>query len=381
MAAATAAASGTTTWRTTAASTTPQPRRTKRSRPGRTRATFVSPAAGEAATSTSSSTTPQRTTPTATPRTWPAGAAKVLGSRLISAVKTPYLPDGRIDLDTYDVLVAAQEAAGVEGLIVGGTTGEGQLMAWDEQVVLIAHTVRSFPRLAVIGNTGSNATREALHATEQGFAVGMDASLQINPYYGKTSEAGLKAHFGAVLGVGPGIVYNVPGRTCQDLPASLMRDLAGAHPDTLLGVKECAGNNRIATLSSAVPAVWSGNDDQSHDARWDHGAKGVISVTSNLVPGLMRRLMHDGPDSALAESLLPLIDWLFSVPSPIPLNTALAMLDMCRPVFRLPYVPLDKPKREEFVRIADQLGRHHFLQGPRGLRLLEDEDFTVVARY
>ena len=92
--------------------------------------------------------------------------------------------------------------------------GEGQLMSWDEHVMLIAHTVNSFgSKLQVIGNTGSNSTREALHATEQGFAVGMDAALQINPYYGKTSLDGLIAHFSAVLDEGPTIIYNVPSRT------------------------------------------------------------------------------------------------------------------------------------------------------------------------
>ena len=102
-------------------------------------------------------------------------------------------------------------------MVIGGTTGEGQLMGWDEHVMLIAHTVNAFggssrsssgngkekeKGLLVVGNTGSNATREALHATEQGFAVGMDCSLQINPYYGKTSAAGLLRHFGAALSEG-----------------------------------------------------------------------------------------------------------------------------------------------------------------------------------
>ena len=87
-------------------------------------------------------------------------------------------------------------------------------MSWDEHIMLIAHTVNSFgSKLQVIGNTGSNSTREALHATEQGFAVGMDAALQINPYYGKTSLDGLIAHFSAVLDEGPTIIYNVPSRT------------------------------------------------------------------------------------------------------------------------------------------------------------------------
>ena len=116
--------------------------------------------------------------------------------RLVTAIKTPYLPDGRFDLESYDELVHHQVQSGAQGLIVGGTTGEGHLMSWDEHIMLIAHTVNCFgDRIKVFGNTGSNSTREAMHATEQGFAVGMHAALHINPYYGKTSKAGLLAHF------------------------------------------------------------------------------------------------------------------------------------------------------------------------------------------
>ena len=109
---------------------------------------------------------------------------------------------------------------------------------------LIAHTVNAFGRdLLVIGNTGSNATREAVHATEQGFNVGMHAALQINPYYGKTSHSGLLNHFRAVLAEGPGILYNVPGRTGQDIPDDIVHELS-AHAN-FLGIKECTGNQRI----------------------------------------------------------------------------------------------------------------------------------------
>lgn len=102
----------------------------------------------------------------------------------------------------------------------------------------------------VVGNTGSNSTGEALHATEQGFAVGMHAALQINPYYGKTSKAGLKAHFDAVLREGPAIIYNVPGRTGQDIPDDIVQGMA-SHPN-FLGMKECTGNERIGKYTKQV---------------------------------------------------------------------------------------------------------------------------------
>jgi 4-hydroxy-tetrahydrodipicolinate synthase len=202
----------------------------------------------------------------------------------------------------------------------------------------------------------------------------MDAALHINPYYGKTSRDGLIYHFQAVLDYGPVIAYNVPGRTGQDISDDVIFELAG-HPN-FAGVKECTGNERIARYTGRGVTCWSGNDDEAHDARYAAGAVGVISVTSNVVPGLMRRLMFDGADAALNDKLQPLMGWLFAQPNPIGagcaqlcvllcvcvlthvcvvfapcvcvcacvcavsgLNTALAMLGAAPPVFRLPYSP------------------------------------------
>ncbi|CAI9102169.1 OLC1v1000393C1 [Oldenlandia corymbosa var. corymbosa] len=299
--------------------------------------------------------------------------------KLITAIKTPYLPDGRFDLEAYDSLVNMQIENGVEGVIVGGTTGEGQLMSWDEHIMLIGHTVNCFGgSIKVIGNTGSNSTREAIHASEQGFAVGMHGALHINPYYGKTSIEGMIAHFDSVLHMGPTIIYNVPSRTGQDIPPSVIFALA-KNPN-LAGIKECVGNDRVEQYTSKGIVVWSGNDDQCHDSRWDFDAVGVISVTSNLVPGLMRELMFSGKNPALNAKLMPLIEWLFKEPNPIGLNTALAQLGVARPVFRLPYVPLPLAKRVEFVNIVNEIGRQHFV-GEKDVQVLDDDDFILVDRY
>lgn len=202
-------------------------------------------------------------------------------------------------------------------MIVGGTTGEGHLMSWDEHIMLIAHTVNQFGRdIKVVGNTGSNSTREAIHATEQGFAVGMHAALQINPYYGKTSMTGLKEHFKAVLEEGPAIIYNVPGRTSQDIPDDVIMGIA-AHPN-FLGVKECTGNDRIKAYADRGVTCWSGNDDEAHEGRHCYNSQGVISVTSNLIPGLFNSLMHTRDDK-MNESLQDLMSWLFCEPNPISL--------------------------------------------------------------
>jgi len=301
----------------------------------------------------------------------------VRASRLITAIKTPYLPDGRIDLASYDAHVAAQIAAGVDGVVVGGTTGEGQLMSWDEHVMLIAHTVNVFgSSLVVVGNTGSNSTREALHATEQGFAVGMHCALTINPYYGRTSAAGAERHLEACLDVGPAIVYNVPGRTGQDLGAASSLRLA-QHPN-FVGMKECAGNGRIAELSAAGVTCWSGNDDEFHAGMWHgSGGAGVISVTSNLVPGLFRRLC-DGRDDALAQDLLPMTGWLFHEPNPIPVNTAMAMCGLSSGVFRAPYVPCTAAERARGAELLRPWVEGGHVPGADAVRAMRDDEFTVL---
>ena len=355
---------------------------------------------------------------------------EVKATRLITAIKTPYLPDGKVDLAMYDALVEKQIAAGIGGLIVGGTTGEGQLMSWDEHIMLIAHTAKLYgDNLCIVGNTGSNSTREAVHATSQGFAVGaaslplnrprffscltplakstprknifpracfsltlsnrrsirsffsfagMDAALQINPYYGKTSRAGLLSHFNAVLPYGPTIVYNVPARTSQDITPELMLELA-AH-ENFAGVKECEGNERIKGYTEKGVTCWTGNDDEAHDARFDAGAVGVISVTSNIVPGLMSEMIcGDKPNPELRDRLLPLMNWLFAEPNPIGLNTMLAMLDCAEPVFRLPYHPYDEALREKGAAIVKAIGLEH-TPGNKVLNL-KDDDFTMLDHW
>lgn len=295
-------------------------------------------------------------------------------ARLLTAIKTPYTQSGKLDIKAFDQLVEKQVASGVEGLVVGGTTGEGHLMSWDEHLMLIAHAVNFFgDRIIIIGNTGSNNTREAMHATEQGFAIGMHAALQINPYYGRTSKAGLEAHFGKLLDLGPALIYNVPGRTGQDIEPEVMEELA--KHQNFIGVKECAGPERIAAYAKKGIRSWSGNDNECFESRHRYGAQGVISVASNLFPGLMRQLMdEDNPD--LNKKLTPMMDWLFSEPNPIPLNTALAMTGAALPTFRLPYAPLGAEEREQGLAMMQEIGLSH-LVGDR-LEVMNDSDFTLI---
>jgi 4-hydroxy-tetrahydrodipicolinate synthase len=206
----------------------------------------------------------------------------------------------------------------------------------------------------------------------------MDAALHINPYYGKTSMKGLVAHYNSLLPIGPLIIYNVPARTNQDIPPSVVEILAQNH--NFVGIKETMGSERVKMYTDKGIVVWGVDGSVVHEARWDCGAVGVQSVASNLVPGLMRELMFEGKNPTLNSKLMPLFDWLFIEPSPIALNTALAQLGVIKPVFRLPYVPLSMEQRVGFVNLVKKMGRQQFV-GEKEVQVLEDDDFIIVDRY
>lgn len=144
-------------------------------------------------------------------------------------------------------------------------------------------------------------------------------------------------------------------------------------------MKECTGNKRIATYTCRGINCWSGNDDEAHDARHHNGAAGVISVTSNVIPGLFDTLMNGPPNPELAASLNELMGWLFCEPNPIPLNTALAMCGLVQPVFRLPYVPLSREQRERGAALLRRVQEH--IPGCKEVRVMEDSEFKLIRRY
>lgn len=305
-------------------------------------------------------------------------ALQIRKLRLMTAIKTPYKDDGNIDLEAFNKLIIHQKANGVEALIIGGTTGEGHLFSWDEHLFLISYAKSRFPDLCIVGNTGSNSTSESIYATKKGFAAGMDCSLLINPYYGKTSTQGILMHIEAGMQFGPAIIYNVPGRTGQDIPPETIMELAkNKH---FVGVKECMGNDRIKVLADKGVACWSGNDDQAYAGRHDYGAVGVISVTANVVPGLFKKLMAEERNDKLNEQLGPLYTWLFTEPNPIGINTMLMMIGTCQPVWRMPYTHRSKDAQIEGKKILEQIGIQHTPAGAAGkVRVFEDHEFKYTV--
>lgn len=145
------------------------------------------------------------------------------------------------------------------------------------------------------------------------------------------------------------------------------------------GVKECMGSERIAQYAEKGILCWSGNDDECFESRWKYGGHGVISVTSNMLPGVMSKLMTDENATELNEKVQPFMNWLFLEPNPIALNTVMGMTGGAAPVFRSPYFPYSKDKREDGVKYLEPFLANEIYGGKP--QVMEDGDFQVFGTW
>ena len=267
-----------------------------------------------------------------------------------TAVVTPFTDRG-VNYDVLAALLDRQLAAGVEAVVLCGTTGEAAAMTEAEQLAVIrwgADYLRG--RMTVIAGTGSNCTAHAVDLSRAAEEAGADAVLVVTPYYNKATPRGLILHYTAVadaVGI-PVIAYNVPSRTGVDLPLSVCEALS-AHPN-INGVKEASGDlakiSRILGRFGEDFHVWSGNDDQNVPIL-SLGGQGVISVLSNVCPGEIHDMVsaaHRGDFRAAAAEqnrLMPLIDALFCEVNPIPVKAALDLLGFDVGTPRLPLCPME----------------------------------------
>lgn len=277
-----------------------------------------------------------------------------LFSGAATALVTP-LRDGALDLDTFARLVERQREHGVSALIVCGTTGESATLTPDEQETLYRCAVRkSAGQMKVIAGIGSNDTRKAMAMAMRAESAGADGVLMVTPYYNKTSQSGLVKHFSYVADRAalPVILYNVPGRTGIGIQPETYAILAD-HPN-ICGVKEASGDlaafARTKALCGEKLTFWSGNDSDTV-SMMALGARGVISVASNIAPEMVSRLCRlclDGDffaASACNEECTELFSAMFWEVNPIPVKTAMAMMGLCRAEMRLPLVPMTDSKR------------------------------------
>jgi len=254
----------------------------------------------------------------------------------LTALVTPFR-DGKVDFDTLAKLVDWQIEHGVDGLVAVGTTGESATLDVDEHVAVISAMVKAARgRVPVVAGAGGNATSEALTLTKASEDAGADALLHVTPYYNRPSQEGLFRHFEAIAKATklPIVLYNVPTRTACDLLTETVVRLCEL--PNIVAIKLVAKvGDRIAILSG---------DDGTAFPLYAVGAKGVISVVSNVAP----RPMSDMWDAVKAgdwerarkrhHELRVLNQMLFVEPSPAPTKAALSLLGRCSVDVRLPLV-------------------------------------------
>jgi 4-hydroxy-tetrahydrodipicolinate synthase len=285
-----------------------------------------------------------------------------------TALITPFTKDGKIDEPRLRQLVEQQIAAGIDGLVPCGTTGESPTLDHEEHNHVIELVVKfAAKRCAVIAGTGSNSTVEAVFMTQYAKKVGADASLQVAPYYNKPTQAGLYAHFRAIAEQAdiPLILYNIPGRCGVDIAndtiARLRRDL----PKHIVGLKEATGVvDRVSQLRTLVDrdfCILSG-DDSLTLPMMSVGAVGVISVVSNMLPRELTEMTHAALKGDFERAgrihtkLFPLFKDLFIETNPTPLKAAMAMMGLCEETYRLPLVPMSDVNRAQLRKTLLALG-------------------------
>ncbi len=284
-----------------------------------------------------------------------------------TAIVTP-MRDGGIDVPALQALVDSQIAGGIHGLVPCGTTGESPTLSHAEHVEVVRVVVEAARgRVPILAGAGSNSTREAVELAGACKELGVAGTLQITPYYNKPEQSGLIGHFSAIADAVdlPIIVYNVPGRTGCDIKPETLAALAKAKP-AVVGVKEATGDmiRASAVREHCGPdfAILSG-DDFTLLPLLAVGGDGVISVGSNLAPGMFARLCDAAAANRWDEArglhyqILPLLRALFAASNPVPVKAAMAMLGKCTPQTRLPLQPLadDSPLRERLKRELETL--------------------------
>ncbi len=283
-----------------------------------------------------------------------------------TALVTPFR-DQRVDETAYARLLEDQIAAGVDGVIPVGTTGESATLTMEEHLRVIELAIEVVNhRVKVFAGTGSNSTAEAIYLTQEAKKRGADGFLIVTPYYNKPSQAGLFAHYSALAEDTslPIITYSVPGRTGMEIGIDTMASLALKHPN-IVAIKESGGSiERFSQLRQALPdtvAILSGDDSMTLPAL-AVGATGVISVASNLIPKQVGDMVRAflGGRATEAEQLhrkyYPLFRDLFIEANPVPVKTALSRQGWMTEEVRLPLVALQPQSRDRLEIVLKRFG-------------------------
>ena len=291
---------------------------------------------------------------------------KTIFTGMATALVTPMTATGAVDYEAFGRFIEFQIENGINALIVMGTTGENATIEFDEQKEIIRFAVEKVAgRVPVIAGTGTNNTEHVLANTKAACEVGADAVLVVTPYYNKATQKGLITHFTAVADAStvPVILYNVPGRTgCNLLPKTAA--VLSEHPN-IVAIKEATGNMaqmvELRALCGDKLDIYSGEDALTVPMM-AMGAKGTISVLSNVVPAqsvAMTDACKAGDFETAARwqcRLLPLINALFSEVNPIPVKAAAAAMGYGADFLRLPLTPMEDATRAVLFEEMRKLG-------------------------
>ena len=282
-----------------------------------------------------------------------------------TAIITPFT-EGGVDWEAFGRLIDFQLAEGINAIVAAGTTGEGTTLTAKEHEEVISFCVRRVGgRVPVIAGAGSNDTAKAVEATKTACAAGADAVLLVTPHYNKTTQRGLIAHFSAIADASsvPCILYNVPSRTGLNMLPETLNVLADH--EKVAAVKEACGNiSQVAKellLCGDRIDVYCGCDDQTVPSL-SLGAKGLISVVSNILPGKtaeMCRRFFAGDVKGAAElqlNMLNLMNQLMIETNPIPAKAACAALGFGENRLRLPLVPMEEGNRQKLLELMREQG-------------------------
>ncbi len=283
-----------------------------------------------------------------------------------TALITPFGPNNAIDYEAFGKLIDDQVAAGVDAVCVCGTTGESATMSIREHIAAVEYCVKRVDhRVKVIAGTGSNDTTAAVYLTQHAQDCGADAALLVTPYYNKASQTGLIKHYEYIAERAdiPMILYNVPSRTGITFTAETYKVLS--QNPKINGVKEASGNfSLLAHTRFLCPDdfyIWSGNDDQVVPMM-ALGAKGVISVASNIIPEVMVKMSHlclendFASASKLQIQYMDLIDALFIEVNPIPIKAAMNLMGMNAGALRLPLCEISEKNLETLRAAMTRMG-------------------------
>ena len=268
-----------------------------------------------------------------------------------TALITPFR-NGEVDTEAFRALIDRQVEGGVDGIVSCGTTGESPTLGRKEHLRVIELAVKyAAGRIKVIAGTGANATSEAIHLTTEAAKLGVDATLQVCPYYNKPSQEGLYQHYKTIAECTdlPIMLYSIPGRSVIEIAVDTIARLASDCP-TIIANKEAGGDpERVTQIKNALPddfQILSGDDPLTIEFM-KRGAVGLVSVATNLIPDVMSSLVRAMLEGRVedAEHIHAKYESLFTTlmsidTNPVPIKSAVAMQGHCSDELRLPLVNL-----------------------------------------